>query len=270
MVEVLPVLAGKDREVTLKVTKGEGGGHDAGHTSPRPTGSLATHPLDQPLPGTAPARGICLSAPTGTTTATTDVSGKAGFVYTSCEIGGVETIKADVALSGLAPQRTLTATSTVTVAVPGLADIGEQPTYVLTGGTSRHPLSTNHFALPNTNMGVLLLAFGYVQDTGTMLEINDMSLPMGGLFDIDGDWRPTPADCNARPRIKGHCTHRDGRDVDLGISVRDPLTRNVTRDIPCEDDERLEAVVTNLNRSTEYPFPVNLLCEPGGRKHVDF
>jgi len=178
MVEVLPVLAGKDREVTLKVTKGEGGGHDAGHTSPRPTGSLATHPLDQPLPGTAPARGICLSAPTGTTTATTDVSGKAGFVYTSCEIGGVETIKADVALSGLAPQRTLTATSTVTVAVPGLADIGEQPTYVLTGGTSRHPLSTNHFALPNTNMGVLLLAFDYVQATGTILEINDMSLSM--------------------------------------------------------------------------------------------
>jgi hypothetical protein len=43
---------------------------------------------------------------------------------------------------------------------------------------------------------------------GEIIYINDMSLPYGGLFDIQGNWRPP------------HVTHRTGRNAD--ISGRGP------------------------------------------------
>ncbi len=41
------------------------------------------------------------------------------------------------------------------------------------------------------------------------LSINDISLPRGGLFDIDGDW----------DEIGGHSTHRNGKDADINRPV---------------------------------------------------
>jgi hypothetical protein len=92
---------------------------------------------------------------------------------------------------------------------------------------------------------------------------------MGGLFDIDGDWRPNSADCAAIPRVKGHCSHRDGKDVDIGVPVHVVATNTEIR-IDCTADRELQRIATQLNHSREYPFPVKLLCESRGRKHVDF
>jgi len=85
------------------------------------------------------------------------------------------------------------------------------------------------------------------------LSINDISLPMGGVFDDNQDW--------TRP----HAEHRNGRDVDLN---QDGL--------PCQADTHLRAAVnkflvklaTNSNGQPRNP-PSALLCESGGRKHID-
>jgi hypothetical protein len=157
----------------------------------------------------------------------TDASGKAELVYTSCEVSGLEAIEASVELvdgidtNGIPIKngRPLKNIAVVTVAVPGLRPLtGTSSIFILAGDTTHHPVGTNHFALPETNTRIFLMALDYVQATSTAtssrLQINDMDLQMGGLFDIDGDWRPTSDDCIEK-RGKGHCLHRRGTSVDI-------------------------------------------------------
>ena len=56
------------------------------------------------------------------------------------------------------------------------------------------------------NQAVVDIADAMLRDTGILARINDMSLPMGGLFDWRNGWQ---AD---------HFAHRIGQDADIGFS----------------------------------------------------
>ena len=47
------------------------------------------------------------------------------------------------------------------------------------------------------------LCKAYFDEYGEKVGINDMSLPRGGLFDLNGDW------------ITPHQTHREGKNADI-------------------------------------------------------
>ncbi len=78
--------------------------------------------------------------------------------------------------------------------------------YTLIGTTAHHPI--NHFGKFSTITSLQQIAWNYYLEFSTYsafsrLEVNDMSLRWGGLFDIGGDWRPP------------HSEHRYGRQADL-------------------------------------------------------
>lgn len=90
------------------------------------------------------------------------------------------------------------------VIIPGLQELGPSPDYALIGQTGRHP--SNHWATPAAAQSLQAIAREYRQATGDRLYLNDMSLSLGGLFDIGGQWGPP------------HHEHRDGRQVDIAAT----------------------------------------------------
>jgi hypothetical protein len=127
---------------------------------------------------------------------------------------------------------------------------------VIRGDTNRHPNGTSGTA--NTLKRLKDLAALYYSMTGQVqrLSINDISLPQGGLFDVDrnADWSPP------------HRFHRRGTEVDLN---RAPLDQNGNplTPIDCLQDVTLREVVEWLAVDTGLP---ELVCESGGRKHIKF
>lgn len=89
-------------------------------------------------------------------------------------------------------------------------------TYRLIGGTNQHlgpPLSGtdhNHWGRPDLLSAIRALAKNWRSETGGPLPVNDMSLPTGGLFDINGGWLPA------------HGGHRNGTNVDISMPVPNP------------------------------------------------
>jgi hypothetical protein len=87
--------------------------------------------------------------------------------------------------------------------------------------------------------------------------VNDISLPKGGVFDLQNDWNQF---------ARSHSEHRDGRDIDINPAG-----------INCLDDLALQAAVNKFLVPLEHritnvqqPDPASaLLCETGGRKHID-
>ncbi|MBA2237869.1 MAG: hypothetical protein H0W24_04100 [Lysobacter sp.] len=82
--------------------------------------------------------------------------------------------------------------------------------YVLTGDKPQHP--SNHWGVAAFAMALRRVASEYANEhPDHPLRYNDMSLPMGGLFDIATrsqsgyDWTPP------------HKTHRLGTNLDMGI-----------------------------------------------------
>jgi hypothetical protein len=115
------------------------------------------------------------------------------------------------------------------VKVPNLSLLPESPDYVKIGGRTIHlgpPLSVtdnNHHGTSRTLQAIQTISQSYRQQLNQRLRINDISLPWGGLFDIQGDWLPP------------HWTHREGRNVDVSIisaeggTVNSQLLRNLVR-----------------------------------------
>jgi len=81
---------------------------------------------------------------------------------------------------------------------------------------------------------------------GEIIYINDMSLPYGGLFDIQGNWRPP------------HDTHRTGRNAD--ISGRGPggtfLQEEMMKEIIREAAKRLNVSIDCDYERNHYHFTV--------------
>lgn len=135
--------------------------------------------------------------------------------YQAPEISGFETIV------GSAPGFP-NAEAKVRVEVPGLVELAEDPTKYVRVGTPNNHAGTNdpctpqanaptsrHFdslyGLPKLKEAVEQIAATMLRETGIFLRVNDMSLPKGGLFDFNNNWR-TP-----------HITHRVGRHADIGF-----------------------------------------------------
>jgi hypothetical protein len=80
--------------------------------------------------------------------------------------------------------------------------------YTTLGGSPTHPAF--NWATPIMRNRIICLADRYWEATGAVLSFNDMSLPLGGLFDFRGNWG---AD---------HQFHRLGRSVDVNSMAQGP------------------------------------------------
>lgn len=112
-----------------------------------------------------------------------------------------------------------------------------------------------------------LISEQYATDTGTfLLSINDMSLPLGGVFDLSNDWLPD------------HVSHRDGQDVDINRRPFDKANGQFQNNpIRCEDDIDFVRAVNKvlvpkpgrIQSIHEMPIRTAVLCESKGGKHID-
>ena len=149
------------------------------------------------------------------------------------------------------------------------------------GGVGTDRVHTDDVAFAGTARtleAMRLIAEEYRTETGNLLRPNDLSLPLGGLFDITGRWRTS------------HYEHRFGTDIDFNRApvVIAPNGSETTPDIDCEfDKDFVEAVnkvlapfpnrevVVTLPNGTQQKFKTAVLCEKNlnnpilGRKHVD-
>lgn len=155
----------------------------------------------------------------------TDENGEFRTYYTASEFGGVEVIIATGEDPGVIDDAELR------VKVPGLTLLPEASNYYKkVGGTPYHhgppnwEEDHNHYGTSDLIDAIYAIALNYVDRGGEIIWINDMSLPWGGLFDINGDWEPP------------HDSHRIGENVDLaGRCVRKPPNKPEERGRMCKE-----------------------------------
>ena len=142
----------------------------------------------------------------GSTTGTTNGSGRYETSYTAPYFGG--TVKVQAVL--------LSQTNEVfaQIYVPSLLELGPGTNYVLIGFDSQphHPQGTNHWGTSSANRFLVRIANAYKNQfypdgitSEQKLNYNDQSLTKGGKFDLGGDWSITGY----------HLSHRDGRNADV-------------------------------------------------------
>lgn len=121
--------------------------------------------------------------------------------YTSPEISGF----IDITVSGKAPGYNITpGVFRLRIELPGLQSLAQGTSYLLVGQTRTH--ASNHFGIPAFNAKLVQLAGLYAREfPGGKLGFNDMSLPLGGLFDWKATWKSP------------HKEHRLGTNVDLPL-----------------------------------------------------
>ncbi len=196
----------------------EAGGH-LHDSSRRRTGSFEQ---PRPYPESGP--------PITTTTCTVKAAafddqgmGRCDVTFYASEIGGIETIVARA--PGFSDAR-----AQVAIQVAGLRAFRAFPsdTWRFAGALAgRH--TDNHWATAHTIAQAALMATDYFVTKKAVMQINDMSLPFGGMFDICGTWNRRDTCANA-PK-GGHASHRQGTSVDvnlnacIGIVPTDPLVR---------------------------------------------
>lgn len=222
-------------EVTFEVRPpaagtAEDGGHAPGHIpEPRPLTAFGSFER----PG-GPKDSRCT-----VTTFNADGMGTCSVAYHSSEVSGVETIEAKAVGFPNAEAK-------VTVQVPGLVNLAESPTpflrfFRLVGQTATHP--DNHWGTPNTRTNIQLVALDFLGmscDTRSCahLRINDMSLPLGGMFDICATWNPEST-CARTPDKGGHFWHRTGTGVDIGRTACTGLVPEGSALTDCPATERV-------------------------------
>lgn len=167
------------------VARENAGGHYSGHIEDRPTGKH--------IPSTG-----WVDPNTGRFKTTFYASEVAGIVDVTihCSTGGFGTCSDGTVSFG--------------VGYRNFAELGSGRGYVLTGDKAPHP--SNHWGDVSfvTNVGIIASRFSdaYANEP---LSYNDISLEMGGVFDVrtrnDPGYDWTPA----------HETHREGRNMDMSI-----------------------------------------------------
>jgi hypothetical protein len=127
----------------------------------------------------------------------TDQNGQCHLNYVVPEVSGAFAITATSQGAASPPK-------TVNVQLKGLVSLGPGVGFVSTGALPEHPV--NHFgALQMAGVVVLSLAADYAAQRKGILGINDMSLQLGGLFDLDRLW----------DSAGGHGLHRSGKSADI-------------------------------------------------------
>jgi hypothetical protein len=176
---------------------------------------------------------------------TTDNNGKWSTTVTAGTVGS--TIKYTASAQNIRGQPFTALPLLVTTGFVSLIDPGPGiPELRYTGQTATHP--NNHNGSTELHLFVRDLATLYNQqadpaDQGS-IGLNDMSLPLGGVFDIATDWSPP------------HARHRFGTDCDIDQHVLD-----ANGNTPLADKRLLLSIA---RRDLE---GVGLL-ESGGRMHV--
>jgi len=120
--------------------------------------------------------------------------------------------------------------------VPGLQLLPAGTNYIKYGGTCRHhgpegpsgctTPDTDHWGTAEIVQSIIAIADSFALNYPSFrIRINDMSLPLGGGFDLGGNWvadiieqHPNDGRCND----VGHCEHRNGSSGDISFSVRNP------------------------------------------------
>ncbi|MBS1962111.1 MAG: hypothetical protein JST04_07845 [Bdellovibrionales bacterium] len=146
----------------------------------------------------------------------TDGSGSCQVRYDAPEIGGVETVSASMA--GALTSNALD----LKIEVPGLKPLEANPLFYQLTGTenfSYHP--GNHYMAEENYIDIVAVVF--FDQFDAMLGINDMSLPMGGLFDIGpGDDESKTSEFWKPP----HSLHRLGRSADVDRCAKSAIQDN--------------------------------------------
>jgi len=156
-----------------------------------------------------------------------------------------------------------------------LERIGEHYEVVLGAeGEQTHPNSI--YATQGTIKTLKEIAEIFHSLTTYKLSVNDLSLPWGGMFDLNEKW------C-ARKKETGktsipHWTHRDGRDADIN---RTPI--GAPAPINCDPDDALHDAVSEVRGGDVFPdiqceaskvlkkdADGNPIWEPISRYHIDF
>lgn len=154
--------------------------------------------------GTMPAGGV------SSTTVPTGATGVANVTYTADVFGG------NVEVRGTSTGAA-SALETIVVRVPGLVQLFEAGNVDTIGPTTTHP--SNHWGGADMISGLTALAnafYGYTNNT-RKLQFNDISLQLGGKFDV----APTPIVYNPDG---DHLEHRMGNSADVRYAGADPLT----------------------------------------------
>jgi len=103
------------------------------------------------------------------------------------------------------------------VKVEGLESLGlvGTPWFTLIGETPFHAF--NHYGTPTLNAAIHIMAQYYYDKpatAGRQIQINDMSLEYGGMFDICGTWNRRDS-CSNPDYPAGHQEHRVGLNADI-------------------------------------------------------
>ncbi len=151
---------------------------------------------------------------------------------------------------------------TIRVGIKELTRLEDTGNYhiVVRGGSDTHPEGA--YGKSDTINKLKKIAMKYFEKTnGRKLSINDISLPMGGLFDYKNNWA-TP-----------HREHRIGTDVDINRTDGGGIFTN------CWEDQKLKKAIAKVTKGQSRP---RLKCEDargkpvppndttGIYKHIDF
>ena len=131
------------------------------------------------------------------------------------------------------------------------------------GGAANHKNADAYYGLPVANSALTQMANMFKKRTGVPLSVNDMSLPKGGKFDVDGSWSGA------------HGEHRIGLSADINRRIQADGTK-----MPCLKNRDLQKVVDSVIPPTGPRALVNpnakgrtlsrLYCEPTTYQHIDF
>jgi hypothetical protein len=187
-------------------------------------------------------------------TGRSDSNGQLFVVFTSTFFSGTNEFLA----GSIIDMNAATATARVAVRAGDFELLPDATYYIKDGGTCEHhgpdgPTGCilpdrNHYGLPTTNAMIAEIAIVWLAAAGTgrMLEINDMSLPLGGGFDVGGNWTSNITDLfladKKRCNTVGHCGHRGGREVD--IQVRPNLSPG---SLTQKQQQKLRDIILNRN-----------------------
>ena len=178
--------------VTLTATPGDSGGGHIHDIGARPKGTFFLDGEDISRDGEDVAR-------IGQVALTLSATGDAQPVYRTSGVSGSEVLGVRVQAEG----RVAVVTDTLVVAVPGLVELMQGGNVDTVGTTTAHPDS--HWGTQAMVANLRALGDSLSSEYSTSLHVNDMSLRLGGLFDVSGAWRPP------------HLEHRDGTSADVRI-----------------------------------------------------
>jgi hypothetical protein len=229
---------------------------DCGNPPPQPINvRINANPVEHSAGHNHDAPPLSRVATFDTMTCTTDKSGNCTITMTGVGASSLLKLKAHADDWDTSDSVTTPVDSeefNMAVAMP-LDEMSFDTSFVMpTGDTTIHP--QNHFAQPEMISFINLFAKHYADSHGgDRVRIDDMSLPLGGVFDRYGTYSPS------------HAFHRFGVDVDVSAHVIDATGTLVTDGLDVDDLTDYIETVLDGSRYPEgpihYRFPANGIDE---------